>query len=85
MLLLDDLIGRQRLEDLAALGRDLTNAYKRLQDLLARYNATKDEALRRQLEREMRDLRARIEELAPRSPRSRPATRSPPSGRTCPT
>jgi hypothetical protein len=64
VLLLDDLIGRQRLEDLAALGRDLTNSYKRLQDLLARYNATKDEAVRRQLEREIRDLRARLQELA---------------------
>jgi hypothetical protein len=63
-LLLDDLISRQRLEDLAALGKDLTNAYKRLQDLLARYNASKDEALKRQLEREMRDLRARMQELA---------------------
>ncbi len=64
VLLLDDLIGRQRLEDLAALGRELTGAYKRLQDLLARYNSTRDEALKRQLEREMRDLRARIEEMA---------------------
>jgi hypothetical protein len=64
VLLLDDLIGRQRLEDLASLGRELTNAYKRLQDLLARYNATKDEAVKRQLEREMRDLRARLQELA---------------------
>lgn len=64
VLLLDDLIGRQRLEDLAALGRELTNSYKRLQDLLARYNATKDEAVKRQLEREMRDLRQRLQELA---------------------
>ncbi|HXU83716.1 MAG TPA: hypothetical protein VN914_20120, partial [Polyangia bacterium] len=64
VLLLDDLIGRQRLEDLAALGRELTSTYKRLQDLLARYNATKDEAVKRQLEREMRDLRARLQELA---------------------
>lgn len=64
VLLLDDLIGRQRLEDLAALGRDLTNVYKRLQDLLGRYETTKDEALRRQIEREIRDLRARMEELA---------------------
>jgi hypothetical protein len=63
-LLLDDLIGRQRLEDLASLGKELTNAHKRLQDLLARYNATKDEALRRQLERELRDLKGRIQELA---------------------
>jgi hypothetical protein len=64
VLLLDDLIGRQRLEDLAMLGRELTDAHQRLQDLLNRYKATKDEALRRQLEREARDLRARIADLA---------------------
>jgi hypothetical protein len=64
VLQLDDLIGRQRLEDLAAIGRELTDAHHRLQDLLARYAATKDEALRRQLEREVRALRARIGDLA---------------------
>jgi hypothetical protein len=64
VLLLDDLIGRQRLEDLARLGHELTDAHQRLQDLLGRYKATKDEALRRQLEREARDLRARITDLA---------------------
>jgi hypothetical protein len=64
VLLLDDLIGRQRLEDLAMLGRELTDAHQRLQDLLGRYKATKDEALRRQLEREARDLRARLADLA---------------------
>jgi hypothetical protein len=64
VLLLDDLVGRQRLEDLASLGKELTDAHQRLQDLLARYKATKDESLRRQLEREARELRARISELA---------------------
>jgi len=64
VLLLDDLIGRQRLEDLSRLGRELTDAHQRLQDLLQRYKATKDPGLRRQLEREARDLRARINELA---------------------
>jgi hypothetical protein len=64
VLLLDDLVGRQRLEDLASLGKELTDAHQRLQDLLTRYKATKDEALRRQLEREARELRARISELA---------------------
>ncbi len=64
VLALDDLIGRQRLDDLAALGKDLTDAHKRLEDLLTRYAATHDEALRRQIEREIRELRARIEELA---------------------
>jgi hypothetical protein len=64
VLLLDDLVGRQRLEDLASLGKELTDAHQRLQDLLTRFKATKDEALRRQLEREARELRARIGELA---------------------
>ena len=64
VLLLDDLIGRQRLEDLAALGKELTDAHQRLRDLLERYQKTKDPALRRQLEREARELRARIAELA---------------------
>ena len=64
VLLLDDLIGRQRLDDLAELGKELTDAHKRLQDLLARYQAAGDESLRRQIEREIRELRARIAELA---------------------
>ena len=64
VLLLDDLIGRQRLDDLAQLGKELTDAHKRLQDLLARYQAAGDEGLRRQIEREIRELRARIAELA---------------------
>ena len=64
VLMLDDLIGRQRLEDLADLAKSLTDTYKRLQDLLSRYQATKDEALRRQLEREIRDLKSRIQQLA---------------------
>jgi hypothetical protein len=64
VLLLDDLIGRQRLEDLASLGKELTDSHQRLKDLLERYKKTKDEALRRQLEREARELRARIADLA---------------------
>jgi hypothetical protein len=64
VLTLDDLIGRQRLEDLASLGKELTDAHQRLQDLLARYQRIKDEGLRRQLEREARELRAQIADLA---------------------
>jgi hypothetical protein len=64
VLLLDDLIGRQRLEDLASLGKELTEAHQRLQDLLERYKKTKDEGLRRQLAREARELRARLADLA---------------------
>ncbi len=64
VLKLDDLIGRERLEDLASLGKELTDAHARLQDLLSRYKKTHDEALRRQLAREARELRARIADLA---------------------
>jgi hypothetical protein len=64
VLALDDLIGRQRLGELAAIGKDLVAAHERLKDLLARYRATGDEQLRRQIERELRELRARIAELA---------------------
>jgi hypothetical protein len=64
VLLFDDLIGRQRLEDLASLGKELTDAHQRLEDLLERYKKTKDEGLRRQLAREARELRARLADLA---------------------
>jgi hypothetical protein len=64
VLTLDDLIGRQRLDELASIGQDLVAAHKRLQDLLERYKATGDEQLRRQIEREVRELRARVAELA---------------------
>ncbi len=64
VLALDDLIGRQQLDDLAGIGKELVDAHKRLQDLLERYKATGDEQLRRQIEREVRELRARIGELA---------------------
>jgi len=63
VLALDDLIGRQRLDDLAGMGKDLVAAHKRLQELLERYKATGDEQLRRQIERETRELRHRIAEL----------------------
>lgn len=64
VLLMDDLIGRERLDELAAIGKELTDAHRRLQDLLTRYTATNDESLRRQLEHEIRNLRSRIAELA---------------------
>ncbi|HEX7506999.1 MAG TPA: hypothetical protein VF550_09520 [Polyangia bacterium] len=64
VLALDDMIGRQRLDELASIGEELVAAHKRLQDLLERYKSTGDEQLRRQIEREVRELRTRIAELA---------------------
>ncbi len=64
VLLLDDLISRQRLEDLAGAAKELSDAFRQLQDLMNRYASTHDQALRREIERKLRDLRARINELA---------------------
>jgi hypothetical protein len=64
VLLLDDLIGREQLEDLANLGKELTETQQRLEDLLERYKKTKDPALRAELGRQARELRSRIENLA---------------------
>jgi hypothetical protein len=63
VLALDDRMGRQRLDDLASMGKELVAAHKRLQDLLERFKASGDEQLRQQLEREVRELRQRIAEL----------------------
>jgi hypothetical protein len=60
ILLLDDFMGRQRLDDLAAMGKELVSAHARLQELLERYKATGDESLRRQIERDVRELKDRI-------------------------
>ncbi len=66
VLALDDLIGRQRLEDLSSMGEDLVAAHARLRELLQRYQASGDEQLRRQIERDVRELKTRIAELAHR-------------------
>src|SRR5262249_12545373 len=60
---LDDLIGRQRLEDVAALADEAAQARDRLKQLLEKYRKTRDEATRRELEREMRELAERLREI----------------------
>ena len=76
---LDDLIGRQRLESLAAMGRLLKDAYEEMKDLLDRYNASQNPALRRELEVRLRELRSQIASLAQKSQPSRAVTRCQPS------
>src|SRR5262249_47121728 len=60
---LDDLIGRQRLEDVGALADEAAQARDRLKQLLDKYRKTRDEATRRELEREMRELANRLREI----------------------
>src|SRR5262249_60727008 len=59
----DGLLGRQRLEDLAGLADEAAAAKKRLQALLEKYKRTRDEATRKEIEREMRELAQRLREI----------------------
>jgi hypothetical protein len=75
-LLLEDLLGRQRLDALADLGRRVDSARERLEKLLDRYAGARSEALRRELlreiaalEQEVRELRERLAELGRDVPR----------------
>lgn len=69
ILLLDDLIGRQRLEDLLAIGDEMTSLRDRMRQLLADYKKAPNENLRRELERELRAFERRLAELMERAQR----------------
>lgn len=60
---LDDLIGRQRLEELLAISDEMTALRDRMRQLLAEYKKAPSEALRRELERELRGFERRMAEL----------------------
>ena len=60
---LDDLIGRQRLEELLAISDEMTALRDRMRQLLAEYKKSPSEALRRELERELRGFERRMAEL----------------------
>jgi len=68
-LLLDDLIGRQRLEDLLSIGDEMTALRDRMRQLLADYKKAPSEALRRELARELRTFERRLAELMERAQR----------------
>jgi hypothetical protein len=63
---LDDLLGRQRLENLVALADELTHSRDRLKALLEEYRRTHDESVRREIERTLSVLEARVQELQSR-------------------
>src|SRR5207253_1115976 len=63
VLLLDDLLGKQRLEELLRLGDEMAQARDRLKQLLQQYQKTHSEALKKEIEREMRELQRKLAEL----------------------
>lgn len=64
VLLLDDLIGRQRLEELLSIGDEMTQLRDRMRQLLAEHKKHPSDALRREIERELRAFERRIAELS---------------------
>src|SRR5262249_25751964 len=64
VLLLDDLLGRQRLEQLLAITDEMNEARARLKQLLTDYKKTRSEATKKEIEREIRELERRLGELA---------------------
>lgn len=69
VILLDDLLGRQRLEELLAISDELTATRDRLKQLMSEYKKSRSENLRREIEREVRELERRLQELAERAQR----------------
>lgn len=62
-LLLDDLIGRQRLEELLSISDEMTQLRDRMRQMLNEYSKRPTEALRKELERELRAFERRMAEL----------------------
>jgi hypothetical protein len=63
-LLIDDLLGRQRLEELLRIGDEMTATRDRLKKLLAEYKKTGDPALKRKIAEELAELERKLAELA---------------------
>ncbi|MBI5477803.1 MAG: DUF4175 family protein [Deltaproteobacteria bacterium] len=63
VILLDDLLGRQRLESLLQLADEMAHSRDRLRSLMEQYRRTRSEALRREIERALQQLEARVQEL----------------------
>lgn len=61
---LDDLLGKQRLEQLLAVGDEMQATRDRLKQLLAEYKKTRSDAVKKEIERELRQLERKLAELA---------------------
>ena len=61
---LDDLLGKQRLEELLAVADEMAAARDRLKQLMAEYKKTRSEETKKEIERELRELERKLAELA---------------------
>lgn len=63
-ILLDDLLGKQRLEELLAVADEMAQARDRLKQLMSDYKKTRSEAVKKEIERELKQLERKMAELA---------------------
>jgi len=66
---LDDLLGRQRLEELLHVGDEMQATRDRLRQLLEQYKKTRSESLRKEIERELHELQRKLAELQEKASR----------------
>ncbi|HEY2747075.1 MAG TPA: DUF4175 family protein [Polyangia bacterium] len=66
---LDDLVGKQRLEELLAVADEMAATRDRLKQLMAEYKKTKSEETKKEIERELRELERKMAELAQKAQR----------------
>ncbi|MDB4965470.1 MAG: hypothetical protein JWN44_1159 [Myxococcales bacterium] len=66
---LDDLLGKQRLEELLAVADEMAATRDRLKQLLSEYKKTKSEAVKKEIERELKQLERKLAELAQKAQR----------------
>jgi len=66
---LDDLVGKQRLEELLAVADEMAATRDRLKQLMAEYKKTKSPETKKEIERELRELERKMAELAQKAQR----------------
>jgi hypothetical protein len=66
---IDDLLGRQRLEELLHVGDEMQATRDRLKQLMEQYKKTRSESVRKEIERELHELERKLAELQEKASR----------------
>ena len=69
VIVLDDLLGKQRLEELLAVADEMAATRDRLKQLMAEYKKTHSAETKKEIERELRDLERKLAELSQKAQR----------------
>ena len=70
VLALDDLIGREQLEEMLQVGDEMARARDRLKHLVEQYKRTHDPAIKQQIARELREMAQKLAELKSKASRT---------------